>query len=129
MTSTGNFLVAAYPVEIQSGDILLSALGVALTGYLIARISVKDYYKKTIFVKYIETATKCDSFTYKQIIEQARKAIGELQVAVASVSSQSTVMQKEPSGSIADEIAKLKTLLDQGIISEDEFAKAKQKLL
>lgn len=93
------------------------------------RISVKDYYKKTIFVKYIETATKCDSFTYKQIIEQARKAIGELQVAVASVSSQSTVMQKEPSGSIADEIAKLKTLLDQGIISEDEFAKAKQKLL
>ena len=52
-----------------------------------------------------------------------------MQVAVASVSSQSTVMQKEPSGSIADEIAKLKTLLDQGIISEDEFAKAKQKLL
>ncbi len=93
------------------------------------RISAKDFYKKAIFVKYIETPTKCDSFTYKQMIEQARKAIAELQVAVSFVATQPTTTKDKSSLSIADEIAKLKSLLEQGIITEDEFIEAKQKLL
>lgn len=37
----GNFLVSAYPVILQAGDILLTILGVALIGYLIARLPVR----------------------------------------------------------------------------------------
>lgn len=37
----GNFLVSAYPVILQAGDILLTALGVALIGYLIALFPVR----------------------------------------------------------------------------------------
>lgn len=33
----GNFLVSAYPVEIQAGDILAAALGVAIVGFVIVR--------------------------------------------------------------------------------------------
>ena len=37
----GNFLVSSYPVAVKWTDILLTATGVAATGYLIARLSVK----------------------------------------------------------------------------------------
>ncbi|MBQ8061080.1 MAG: ABC transporter permease [Bacteroidales bacterium] len=37
----GNFLVSAYPVILQWSDILLTVIGVALIGYLIARLPVR----------------------------------------------------------------------------------------
>ena len=37
----GNFLVNAYPVIVQWNDILLTTVGVALIGYLIALLPVK----------------------------------------------------------------------------------------
>ena len=37
----GNFLVNAYPVILQWSDILLTVVGVALVGYLIARLPVR----------------------------------------------------------------------------------------
>ena len=42
----GNFLVSSYPVIIQGSDILLTAAGVALIGYLIALLPVASYYKE-----------------------------------------------------------------------------------
>lgn len=91
------------------------------------RISVKDYYRKVIVVDYIELPTKNTSMTYKQMHEQAQRAVGELQVAVASV--QKNAEQQKPNSSIADEIAKLNHLKEQGVLSEEEFAQAKKKLL
>lgn len=37
----GNFLVTAYPVTLRLGDVLLTAIGVALIGYLIALLPVR----------------------------------------------------------------------------------------
>ena len=37
----GNFLITAYPVILKAGDVLLCAAGVAVTGWIIARLSVK----------------------------------------------------------------------------------------
>ena len=37
----GNFLVSAYPVIVRASDILLTAAGVGITGWLIAFLSVK----------------------------------------------------------------------------------------
>ena len=42
----GNFLVNSYPVIIQASDILLTAAGVALIGYLIAMLPVASYYRE-----------------------------------------------------------------------------------
>jgi ABC-type lipoprotein release transport system permease subunit len=37
----GNFLTGAYPVIVKAGDILWTAAGVSLVGYLIARLPVR----------------------------------------------------------------------------------------
>jgi ABC-type antimicrobial peptide transport system permease subunit len=37
----GNFLVSAYPVILQWGDVLVTVAGVAIIGYLIALIPVR----------------------------------------------------------------------------------------
>lgn len=91
------------------------------------RISVKDYYKKVIVANYIELPTKYTSMTYKLMYEQAQKAVGELQVAVAS--TQRNASTQVPSGSVADEIVKLHQLKEQGVLTESEFISAKKKLL
>lgn len=91
------------------------------------RISVKDYYKKVIIVDYIELPTKSTSTTYKQMHEQAQKAIGQLQVAVASV--QNKTVRRESTESLADEIQKLNCLKEQGALTDEEFAMAKKRLL
>ena len=41
----GNYLVTSYPVIIKLTDILLTAAGVAMIGYLIALLPVASYYK------------------------------------------------------------------------------------
>ena len=91
------------------------------------RISVEGYYKKVIVVNYIELPTKSTSMTYRQMREQAQKAVGELQVAVASV--QRNAAQQETNISVVDEIAKLNQLKEQGALTEEEFTTAKKKLL
>lgn len=99
----------------------------AICNSLQLRVSVKDYYKKAIVVNYIELPTKSTSMTYKLMHEQAQKAVGELQVAVASAHRNAPTQIQ--SGSVADEIAKLNHLKEQGVLTEEEFISAKRKLL
>ncbi len=42
----GSFVVQAYPVILSWTDIALTALSVAVVGYLIALLPVASYYKK-----------------------------------------------------------------------------------
>lgn len=110
-----------------AGAVLGAKKTKAVCNSLQLRISVADYYKKVIVVNYIELPTKSTSMTYKQMHEQAQKAVGELQVAVASI--QRTTPQQGASSSMADEIAKLNQLREQGVLTEEEFITAKKKLL
>ena len=43
----GHFVVQAYPVILSWSDILLTAAGVAVIGYLIALLPVRAHYKKS----------------------------------------------------------------------------------
>jgi uncharacterized protein (DUF1499 family) len=52
-----------------------------------------------------------------------------LSQAPAGRASDTSTETHSPSSSIADELKKLKTLLDEGILTQDEFNKQKQKLL
>lgn len=112
---------------VVAGAILGTKKTKAICNSLQLRISVRDYYKKVIIVNYIELATKCTSMTYKQIYEQAQKAVGELQVAVAS--TKKNVATQATNSSVADEITKLNQLKEQGVLTEEEFIFAKKKLL
>ena len=42
----GNFIVQAYPIIISWKDVLLTAAGVAIIGYLIAMLPVASFYRK-----------------------------------------------------------------------------------
>ena len=42
----GNFIVQAYPVILSWKDILATAAGVAIVGYLIALLPVASFYRK-----------------------------------------------------------------------------------
>ena len=42
----GHFIVQAYPIILSWSDILLTAIGVAVIGYLIALLPVASYYRK-----------------------------------------------------------------------------------
>jgi ABC-type antimicrobial peptide transport system permease subunit len=42
----GHFVVQAYPIILSWSDILLTVVGVAAIGYLIALLPVASYYRK-----------------------------------------------------------------------------------
>ena len=42
----GNFVIQAYPIIISWKDILITAAGVAIIGYLIALLPVASFYRK-----------------------------------------------------------------------------------
>lgn len=93
------------------------------------RIAVKDYYTKAIFVKYIETPTKSTSAIYKEMYDKARKAIAELQVAISMVEEKKETTESAGDASLADELERLQSLYEKGILSDEEFNQAKKKIL
>ncbi|WP_312653793.1 SHOCT domain-containing protein [Aminipila sp.] len=94
------------------------------------KITVKDMGTPPIYINFLTTKTKCDSFIYKTIFESAQKVLAALERIKDQVDSQNnTPTVTEDKNNIADEIRKFKELLDEGIISEEEFAAKKQQLL
>ena len=82
------------------------------------------------FLKFPEGCKK-DSFSYKTSIESAREWNSLLTVLIkkADEEDNSNIDNKENNISVADEIIKLKKLLDDGLLSEKEFEQEKNKLL
>ncbi|MHC1723955.1 MAG: SHOCT domain-containing protein [Aminipila sp.] len=94
------------------------------------KITVKDMGTPPIYINFLATKTKCDSFIYKTIFESAQKVLAALERIKDQVDSQNSMpTATEDKNNIADEIRKFKELLDEGIISEEEFAAKKQQLL
>lgn len=59
-----------------------------------------------------------------------QKAFEELRAAVeAAIAAHHGPAAQSPAASVADELAKLATLREQGVISDDEFQQQKQRLL
>lgn len=81
------------------------------------------------YVTLLNSEFKSDSFVYKSVIQDAEKIIGIL----TSISRESENKSLENTSvselSGADEILKFKKLLDEGIITEEEFAAKKKQIL
>ncbi len=75
----------------------------------------------------------CEAMAFKNAVEAAVRKAKAPTPPLAPVSapvsaSAPTVINNNPT-SMADEIKKLKELMDQGILTEDEFTQAKKKIL
>jgi len=112
----------------------------SLCSSLLIRITVNDIHESTRFIKFIETATKKSSLTYKSAFKNAQECLSifelinkyneEQEAKLKSVKTQvASVIPPSPAPSIADELLKYKSLLDSGVITQEEFEKFKISLI
>lgn len=92
------------------------------------KITVKGYSRPTFYIKLINSETKKDSLVYKATEKTAQDILSALQLIVDTQNAASDSVQSVSSSS-ADEIRKFKELLDDGIITEEEFNSKKKELL
>lgn len=89
------------------------------------KITINDINNPTVYVNFINTSTKKSSIIYRTEFDLAQKCLSTLQLIVNG----NQEVKETPIGSDADEILKFKNLLDQGIISQEEFEAKKKQLL
>lgn len=92
------------------------------------KITLNDMSKPVVYIDFIKASTKKDSIIYKTMYKSAQECLSVLQLIV---NSQEEVQNDIAATSIssADEILKFKNLLDQGIITQEEFEAKKKQLL
>lgn len=95
------------------------------------KITVNDLNNPAIYINFLTTATKKDSFTYKNLYKSAQECLSTLQLICNSEKEQQVQEQSYniAAASSADEILKYKNLLDSGIITQEEFDTKKKQLL
>lgn len=94
------------------------------------KITLKDMTNPTEYIELIKSETKKSGIVYKSEIKNAQEILSLLQIMCQSnTNTQSSNAEVVSQNSVADEILKFKNLLDNGIITEEEFNAKKQQLL
>ena len=94
------------------------------------KITINDIYNPVVYINFIKTETKKNSFTYKTFYNSAQEILSTLQLICNKQQLQNlTANNAQTSDSIPDQIKKLADLKDQGILTEEEFNKKKTELL
>ncbi|VDG74712.1 Uncharacterised protein [Clostridium carnis] len=94
------------------------------------KITINNSNRPVEYINLITTQTKTNSLLYKSSYNLAQEIISMLSVIKESSNRENNVEDIENTGfSLADELRKLKELVDEGIISEEEFQNQKTKLL
>lgn len=94
------------------------------------KLTLNNMSQPVVYIPFILTKTKTDSDAYKAAASQVQECLSVLQLicnqqeAPASNSRNDNV-----AGSAADEIKKFKELLDDGILTQEEFDAKKKELL
>ena len=99
---------------------------------LMVKITVNNIHAPVVYIKLITAPIDKSSFTYRAAFENAQAIVSMLQLICCQCDVQketkvSTPPSKEVSS--ADEIRKFKALMDEGIITEEEFNAKKMQLL
>ncbi len=98
------------------------------------RVTLKGaHFGDTKYIPIITSQTKVNSFIYKAAQDSAQKCISALSIILDEVNSHAeqpqVQVQVNEGVSAADELLKFKNLLDQGIITQEEFDAKKKQLL
>ena len=89
---------------------------------LCIKLTVKDFTYPTFYINLITDKIKKSSFKYKSIMKRAQEVLSQLQLVVNSQSENQSV-------DATDEIRKYKALLDDGLITQEEYEIKKNELL
>lgn len=92
------------------------------------KITLNDLEEPNIYVDYLTSPTKKDGWVYKTVAESAQNAVSVLSIILEENSKQLN-NNSSSEFSVADEILKFKSLLDQGIVTQGEFDLKKKELL
>lgn len=101
----------------------------AICSSLRLRITVRDMNNPAVFVDFIKVDTKKSSFVYKEMFNQAHQCVATLQLICDQLEAEQSVAAAPSGLSAAEEIKQFKDLLDQGIITQEEFEGKKKQLL
>lgn len=94
------------------------------------KITVNSMSTPAVYINLIAGETKTDGFIYKTAYSSAQNILSVLQVICENNKTlHETMPDSTVSTSSADEIVKYKNLLDQGIITQEEFDAKKKQLL
>lgn len=93
------------------------------------KITLNNISKPVVYIDFIKASTKKDSIIYKSMFKSAQECLSVLQL--ISNNGQEVPQENNATSAIseADEILKFKNLLDNGIITQDEFDAKKKQLL
>ena len=89
------------------------------------KITTKDISKPTVYINLISLETGTDGIVYRTAYESSQKILSMLDI----ISNADTFDDSTKTSSPADEVKKLKELLDMGAITQEEFDKKKRELL
>jgi len=92
-------------------------------------VRINDLSAPTIQIPLINTPTKRKSMTYSLMYKLAQDAISVLNIVTNSNSTQEKEDDSTKALSVPDELRKFKSLLDDGIITQEEFDAKKKQLL
>lgn len=115
-----------------AGAIVGGLTGKKLSGVcksLKIHLTLKDTHIDTVLVNIISGDTKRDSLSYSRSKKYALEIISQLQLISDSNKQSEHLNNSKKYISSADEIMKFKKLLDEGIITKEEFETKKQQLL
>lgn len=96
----------------------------AVINSLKIKITINQTSNPCVYVNLINSPTKSDSFIYKTVYSSAQEILSTL--SIIENQSKSTNDNKI---SVADELIKLKALVDDGILTQEEFVIEKNKVL
>ena len=94
---------------------------------LVIKLTLRDTYKKIVYLNFITHSIQTSSFQYKTVYTLAQNCMSLFKIACDRVKP--VEPEKIESISQADELRKFKQLLDDGIITEEEFQNKKRQLL
>ena len=102
----------------------------AICDSLKIKITLNSMATPTTYINFIKTQTKKSSFIYKSNFSLAQDCLSVLQLMCNESSGQDHGSPDSKSGtSEADEILKFKQLLDNGVITQEEFEMKKKQIL
>ena len=97
---------------------------------LMVKITVNNMGSPVEYIKLISSTTSKNSMIYRGAYRDAQEIISLLQLICNQRNSMNNISQKSTHcASAADEIRKYKALMDEGIITEEEFLSKKKQLL
>lgn len=110
------------------GGVVGKKNNIELIKQLKVKITVNDPINSVWFLDLISTETKSNSWLYKELYKAAHEIVSTLAY-MQNKAEQSLVSYQNAGQSVADEILKLKQLLDLGLITIENFENQKIKLL